>query len=156
MYKINPVKEGPDAGVIAGLAGNLIFFLIGIILLIGVLVATLRIVRSAQSPLEEISSFDDYEYTQSGGFNLDTPPIAPELPSADKIANSMYGGSKDIFEQPPPPMPSTKLDAIEDVVEEIELPAGVPPIPENGLPEGWTTEQWIHYGQQWINQQNQD
>ena len=53
-------------------------------------------------------------------------------------------------------MPSTKLDAIEDVVEEIELPAGVPPIPENGLPEGWTTEQWIHYGQQWINQQNQD
>lgn len=154
MHKINPVNEGPDAGAIAGLAGNLIFFLIGFILLIGVLIATLRVIRSAQSPLEEISSFDDYEYTQSSGFNQDNTPSAPELPSADKVANSMYGGSKDIFQQPPP-MPSSEENIIEDVVEEVELPSGVPPIPETGLPDGWTTEQWIHYGQQWINQQNQ-
>jgi len=161
MLKIDPIDEGPDAGVIAGLVGNLLFFLIGFILLVVVLVATLRIVRSAQSPLEEISSFDDYEYTQSSGFNQDIPPSAPELPSADKIANSMYGGSKDLFEQPPPlPVLSYQEDivedVVEDVVEEIELPLGVPAIPESGLPEGWTIEQWIHYGQQWIDKQNQD
>jgi len=28
-----------------------------------------------------------------------------------------------------------------------------PPLPESGLPEGWTMEQWQHYGQQWLNQQ---
>ena len=161
MLKIDPIDKGPDAGVIAGLVGNLLFFLIGFILLVVVLVATLRIVRSAQSPLEEISSFDDYEYTQSSGFNQDIPPSAPELPSADKIANSMYGGSKDLFEQPPPlPVSSFQEDivedVVEDVVEEIELPSGVPAIPESGLPEGWTIEQWIHYGQQWIDKQNQD
>ena len=28
-----------------------------------------------------------------------------------------------------------------------------PPLPESGLPEGWTMEQWQHYGEQWLNQQ---
>ena len=28
-----------------------------------------------------------------------------------------------------------------------------PPLPASGLPEGWTMEQWIHYGQQWLDTQ---
>ena len=28
-----------------------------------------------------------------------------------------------------------------------------PPLPATGLPEGWTTEQWEHYGQQWLDSQ---
>ena len=30
-----------------------------------------------------------------------------------------------------------------------------PPLPEAGLPDGWTMEQWEHYGQQWLNQLEQ-
>ena len=30
---------------------------------------------------------------------------------------------------------------------------GPPPVPEEGLPEGWTTEQWTYYGQQWLDSQ---
>jgi len=26
----------------------------------------------------------------------------------------------------------------------------VPPVPAEGLPTGWTMEQWTHYGQQWL------
>ena len=26
-----------------------------------------------------------------------------------------------------------------------------PPVPAAGLPEGWTMEQWSHYGQQWLD-----
>ena len=26
-----------------------------------------------------------------------------------------------------------------------------PPVPAAGLPEGWTMEQWNHYGQQWLD-----
>tara|TARA_B100001142_G_scaffold117274_1_gene119519 strand:- start:100 stop:1413 length:1314 start_codon:yes stop_codon:yes gene_type:complete len=170
MVKIDPVDDGPDAGAIAGLAGNILFIIIGLILLSVVLVATLRVMRSASSPLEEISSFDDYEYTQGNNFNSDSLPSAPELPSADKVANSMYGGSKEIFEQPPPPLNMSEPEAVvaEEIVEQVEedsiplepsletteVPSGVPPVPENGLPEGWTMDQWIHYGQQWIDQQN--
>jgi hypothetical protein len=29
-----------------------------------------------------------------------------------------------------------------------------PPLPPNGLPEGWTMEQWEHYGQQWLESQD--
>lgn len=30
---------------------------------------------------------------------------------------------------------------------------GTPPIPAEGLPPGWTVEQWNHYGAQWLEQQ---
>jgi hypothetical protein len=28
-----------------------------------------------------------------------------------------------------------------------------PPVPEEGLPEGWTMEQWQYYGQEWLDSQ---
>ena len=31
-------------------------------------------------------------------------------------------------------------------------PSAGPPLPEGGLPAGWTMEQWSHYGQQWLDQ----
>jgi hypothetical protein len=64
MFKIDPVDTGTNAGEYAGLAGNIIFILVGLVILVAVLLATFRIIRSASSPLEEISTFDDYEYTQ--------------------------------------------------------------------------------------------
>ena len=33
-----------------------------------------------------------------------------------------------------------------------EVPTG-PPVPAAGLPDGWTMEQWGHYGQQWLDNQ---
>ena len=30
-----------------------------------------------------------------------------------------------------------------------------PPLPAGGLPAGWTMEQWKHYGQQWLEQNQQ-
>ena len=34
----------------------------------------------------------------------------------------------------------------------LPSPSG-PPLPASGLPEGWTMEQWEHYGQQWLDSQ---
>ncbi len=31
-----------------------------------------------------------------------------------------------------------------------EKPTTIPPIPESGLPEGWTMEQWEWYGHEWL------
>ena len=38
----------------------------------------------------------------------------------------------------------------EAVVSNDELPEGAPEIPEEGLPEGWTLQQWAHYGSEWL------
>ena len=59
------------------------------------------------------------------------------LPAQDSVANSMYGGAGNIFEQPVAIAPPTQL-------------AG-PPLPPGGLPAGWTAEQWSYYGQQYLD-----
>ena len=30
------------------------------------------------------------------------------------------------------------------------------PIPESGLPEGWSQEQWLHYGHQYVEMQESE
>ena len=32
-------------------------------------------------------------------------------------------------------------------------PSGPPPVPAEGLPPGWSMDQWEHYGEQWLSQQ---
>ena len=34
--------------------------------------------------------------------------------------------------------------------ESPEMPAEAPPLPEGGLPEGWTMDQWRWYGHEWL------
>ena len=31
-----------------------------------------------------------------------------------------------------------------------EMPSEAPPLPEGGLPEGWTMDQWRWYGHEWL------
>ena len=32
-----------------------------------------------------------------------------------------------------------------------QSPTGYPPVPQEGLPQGWTLEQWQYYGQQYLD-----
>ena len=82
-------------------------------------------------------------FTRRGGSVEQPKWDESTLPSADTVANSMYGGAQEIFQQPvAPPMPA--------------IPAPVahagPPLPATGLPEGWTMDQWAYYGQQYLDQ----
>lgn len=64
---------------------------------------------------------------------------ANELPANDAVANSMYGGAQEIFQQPvAAPAPAV-----------AQVPAGSLPLPPGGLPAGWTMEQWAYYGHQY-------
>ena len=158
LVKPVPVETGPDVEETAWWAGNILFLLIGVGVVIAILVASVRIFASASAPMEEVSTLADYEMTVDGSGWEDSSgiPQAPSLPSDDEVANSMYGGAKEIFEQPPempaPPIPEPEPEES----PASELPPGTPPIPDEGLPEGWTVEQWIHYGQRWLDQQNRD
>jgi len=74
-----------------------------------------------------------------------------ELPSDDLVANSMYGGTQQLFQQPVAPMP---LPMPQPVVQQPvipQVPVMGPPVPANGIPVGWTMEQWQHYGQQYLD-----
>ena len=166
MHKLNPIQTGVDVEETAWWAGNILFLLIGLGVAVAVLVASFRIFKSATAPMEEISTLDTYEMTVdgSGWDDQDGIPNAPELPADDEVANSMYGGAKEIFEQPPemPPPPSVEPEPEPEPEPESEpessseLPPEVPPIPEEGLPDGWSQEQWVHYGQRWLDQQNSE
>ena len=59
------------------------------------------------------------------------------VPAHDSVANSMYGGAENLFQQPVA-IPSTPQIA-------------GPPLPPGGLPAGWTAEQWAYYGQQYLD-----
>ncbi len=60
------------------------------------------------------------------------------VPAGDSVANSMYGGAQEIFQQPVAIVAAPPL-------------AGGPPLPAGGLPAGWTAEQWAYYGQQFLD-----
>ena len=52
---------------------------------------------------------------------------------------------------PPTPLPSLPLPMPASIPAPI--PVLGPPLPATGLPDGWTMEQWQHYGQQWLDRQ---
>jgi len=176
LVKTIQVEEGPDVGFMAEVAANIVFIIAGIVAMGVVLVITLRVVKEARAPLEEYSSIDDFSpsFVDFGGDGL-VPP-APDLPAADEVANSMYGGSADIFENPaaempPPPLPEEDVstsdddnssedssnDSIDDEsMLDSDFSPDVPPVPEAGLPEGWTMEQWAYYGAKWLEQNKEE
>ena len=80
------------------------------------------------------------------------------LPAHDLIANSMYGGAQEIFQQPVAhvaPAAAIVQPVAQPVVMPPPAPVAGPPLPPGGLPAGWSMEQWAYYGQQYLDQMNQ-
>ena len=103
------------------------------------------------------------------------------LPAQDAIANSMYGGSQQIFQQPLPTtqdyqqyqppyyanQQQTMLTAPVQPAPPQNIPQAPitqgppvtqgppitrgPPLPPGGLPAGWSMDQWEYYGQQYLD-----
>ena len=49
-------------------------------------------------------------------------------------------------------VPELPSEPVNVATQELVDGSAGPPLPESGLPEGWTMEQWQHYGEQWLNQ----
>ena len=70
------------------------------------------------------SEFDAYGLVESPQFGSQMGSLQPSMPNAPP-PNYAFGGAD----------------------------ASSPPVPAEGLPAGWTMEQWNHYGQQWLDGQ---
>ena len=102
------------------------------------------------------------------------------LPASDVVANSMYGGAQQIFQQPlqtpqyaqqyqplahspqyqdprynqryaQQPQPAIQ-PAPPQNIPQVPVHRG-PPLPPGGLPAGWSMDQWEYYGQQYLDRQ---
>jgi len=138
--------ESSDESGFGALAKNIVTWAIGIILILALGVVLVKILMSTEHE-DEISSLGGYE-SSLGLPDAPTLPDAPPLPSADTTANSMYGGTQELFAQPvmaTPPPPSAD--------PEPAAASSAPPLPATGLPEGWTMEQWEHYGEEYLRRQ---
>ena len=79
------------------------------------------------------------------------------LPADDQIANSMFGGAQDIFQQPVQSAPATMAQQQPTIQQQpmmatSQVPGTMPQLPPGGLPPGWTMEQWQHYGNQYLQE----
>ena len=84
------------------------------------------------------------------------------LPARDAVANSMYGGTQQIFQQPiqnsqyapnyqqPIQTPQYAQPAPPLNIPQLQAHRG-PPLPPGGLPAGWSMDQWEYYGQQYLD-----
>ena len=126
-----PVDEVKSSGTdeAAGLNTNIILIVIGVLIVAALL--GLMFMRGGGGDAEEA------KWNEAA------------LPVHDTVANSMYGGAQEIFQQP-----VTPIAAVAPPPAPVAAPAG-PPLPPTGLPAGWSMEQWVHYGQQYLDQMNQ-
>ena len=71
------------------------------------------------------------------------------------LIHHLYGGTQDLFAQPlmATPPPPTEPEPQPAPVEPEPAPSSAPPLPASGLPEGWTMEQWEHYGEEYLRRQ---
>lgn len=95
---------------------------------------------------------------------LPTPAPAPSMPSGRPPMASPPKGLPPVGAalptgrppaiKPLPPLPSPAQAPPLPALPPLQAPvaAAGPPVPAEGLPEGWTMEQWQHYGQQWLVQ----
>ena len=135
------LKSSSNDGA-SGLNTNVILIVIGVLIVAALL--GLMFMRSRQDGL------------------VDPKWNEASLPFHDTVANSMYGGTQELFQQPVAAVapvaaiaPATPVvaPAAPVVAAPIAAPAG-PPLPPGGLPAGWSMEQWTYYGQQYLDRLN--
>ncbi len=75
-----------------------------------------------------------------------------QVPATDMVANSMYGGAQQLFQQQYAQPPAVQAPVVAPVTP---AQPGVLPLPAGGLPAGWTMEQWSYYGHTYLEQTGQ-
>lgn len=105
---------------------------------------------SAQGGVESDSAWD--EDVVSLDFTVNDEDLNVDDASSESIdASTLYGEEDSLEAIAGMPAPVAAEEPPSE--QAAEVPAAAPPIPATGLPEGWTTDQWKWYGQEWLDKQ---
>ena len=126
-----------------------------IVIIVGGIVITVRILRSVEEEEDEYANWGQDGYQDSLTSTYQSVISAPTVPS---------GPPASVPASMPPQMPAEPVTApavspapVQEVVQPTEVPVQTgPPLPETGLPAGWTMEQWNAYGEMWLSQNQQN
>jgi len=179
VIRDSSLLDGSNAEGEAGFGlGTWLAFIFGGLVSIGLIVVLVQVVLSTNREEEEISTLAGYQSQLEATYGsvpdapsvpeAPTVPESPPLPSTDAVANSPYGGAAPLFEQqvtptvasPPsvsPPAgspPAASPPAVSPPA--VNLPEGAAELPPGGMPNGWTMEQWAHYGHEYRQQKGLD
>lgn len=105
-----------------------------LLIIVGGVVVLLSILRTEEEE-DEYANWGEDGYEDSLSATYGAVAAAPSIPTSMPT---------------PAAPPADPAPAAAPVSED----AG-PPLPDGGLPAGWTMEQWKHYGQQWLEQNQQ-
>lgn len=106
----------------------------GFLIVVGVLgFITFKILTTIDKE-DELDDWDDMMYQDSLTATYGAVAAAPTVPMS----------------APPSPEPTAVPDTAPPAAP---APATGPPLPPEGLPDGWTMDQWEHYGQQYLDGQ---
>ena len=97
---------------------------------------------TAQEPGWEVDEFALY-LQGFALFVLGAGLVVLQRPKGEEIEASKYDNTSDVTSQ------FGRIQGSSPAM--VELPTTGPPIPESGLPEGWTMEQWEYYGQEHLD-----
>ena len=104
---------------------------------------------------KDIGHIDVKNYSihdQSSLLDGDNAPSMIGLPSLSPIQQIPIFDYSSASLEPQNPLEKTSREGI-DVNPEKPV-SMTPEIPQTGLPEGWTIEQWNYYGAQWLESRN--
>ena len=97
---------------------------------------------AAQEPGWEVDEFALY-LQGFALFILCIGLVVLQRPKGEEIESSKYDNTADVASQ------FGRIQGSSPAM--VDLPTTGPPIPEGGLPEGWTMEQWEYYGQEHLD-----
>jgi len=106
-------------------------WIVFIVILAGGAMVIMMILRTEEEE-DEYEKWGEEGYEDSLSATYGAVAAAPTVPAAMPT---------------PAPAPAAPAQAPAPAADE-----GMPPLPPGGLPAGWTMEQWKHYGQQWLDQ----
>ena len=146
--------EGSESSGMLGLVWDIATIGVLILIFVALILVLVTVLRSGDSD-DEYDLGTGYEgnvESRYGQSDSDYVPSASELLGDVGI---MAATAKVTDSSPPAiEVPTSSPPTIEVPTSSppaIEVPtSSVPPLPESGLPDGWTMEQWTHYGDQYL------